>query len=550
MRRHLLAALRTRSILLPILVVAALGVFVIRAHLGQSQDPDYFFERALSDAGVRETVRIDETIYRIENGDVFIEGGAPRSANVLPALLLAYEKTTARRSPILALPGLDPDKIESAAKELATNADALSLYSKGEEATLVREHLYPIRFLLALAQTERARRAFIESGTRTDGLLYRSSVRTLLDSYERDLRAFRLAFETVVPPDIGSYATPRYLISREDSIDALDRLADGARRWRAAALKREACFAGVAQLCDTDDLLVPAVREVRESPRVSTSSAEMRSLLQGAGVPLSDSPLVEITSSACVEDRPNTAHIFAKERVPRIENSPAYDAPFFIGDILFMDTEKLRAFPFYAYFRDQGVRYVLTRPVAYYTCPHADVDMDAVVMTERVHEFSLRRAETIEPMGGKETYAESDARAYLSRARDLMVQGELPQTTADELSELLLELNSGSWGLYHTMLDIGAGERTEMLIDRRGIGIEFDPMIRFFVRSGYMSFLGFTMNIDERLSLFPQNHIPEKDRPFVYYTDMTLTQSALADLRDDISSYVQTHDIGTAASTP
>lgn len=529
------------------LSVTAIGTALLSVHYIATLDSLAFFETALEDVSVREHVEVNGTSYTVRRGRAFMGDTPVESAEALPVLALAYEKTVARRSPILSLPGPDVVDIESASTRLASTADSLAENMNKDDAAHVRTNLYPVAFLSSLAESERARRAFLETGSHADALTYRESVLSALDSYMSELKRFRLSFERVVPEDIGSFATPRYVVSREKSINAMHVLEVETRKLRARLLERERCFEGVVRACDTSDLALPSLEVIPgEHPAVFVAQ-DVRDFLREGGISFADSPVISLASSACVETRGDVDYAFELEQIQAVGDSPAYAGPFFAGDILFMDTEKLHGLPFYSYFSQKGVRYILTRPVAYYSCPFADSDISAVVSTLRVAEFARHH-----PLGfaahSEDVVSQRDAIAYLAFGRDRVIRGDMPVEVTHEFTELLLEYTSGGWGIYHTMLDISTGERTEMYINNRhGMGIEFNAMNRFFLRSGFVSFFGLVLDKTQRESLFSPNTLMRRETPFVYYSDMEHSFSERIRLNNDVMFYTTLHTVGTSS---
>lgn len=550
MRRHLLKHAPLALILATAALVSGAAFFCFETSATRRAE---IYSSHLSDARTHEYVSVQGKAYSVALGIVRdAQGSEIQGADALPALTLAYAMTTSRRTPPLAFPDIEPHALENVAREISDAAALVATEQKSRRDSIaVKHNLYPARFLSSAAEAERARRAFLENGTRATLAVYETALANMLTSYSSDLARFTGSFETLVPADIGRYATDRHLVARADIVRTLYAFRGRIGEIENRTQERRRCFRGEISSCTVSDLTLPDIKSPLPVNIDGLSHAKkMHSLLQSSGIPLSSERFVRLQESACIKDRPGRGLFFSDEHVDIPGTSLRYDAPFFVGDALFMDTEPLAELPFYSFFRAQGVRYILMRPVAFYTCPLADIDTGAVLSTKLVATFaeesplsayrpSLAALET--RLRESEVLEESDALAYLHAGRTLLESGVLSPNDANRLTELLLARAQGGNGIYHTALDIASGEPTELLTKARGVNTDFSALFRFFPRSGSVSLFSGVMNEDERIPFFDEKPLSKGNQPIVRYDDIISTGVSDKILSSDIATYTRIH---------
>lgn len=502
---------------------------------------------------VREHVSVRGIAYEVVLGEVLGTDGSVRPGDVFAARTLAYAKSATRRSPLFALPGVEPDALLNATDLLERAAEGVAKRQKTRKAAgAVRQDLYPLSFLRAAARTERARLDFLASGSEDDLRRYESTLSSALAAYRSDLARFTRSFEAFVPADIGSYATDAYLVSRKNILNAADIFSSRVQTLEKEAHERTRCFAGNVRFCKPDGVFLPDVQAAEPTQAGGFEHAQSsRALLADSGMPLLSGRLVVLSESACVEKRPGVGFFFVHERV-RVAGI-TYEPPFFVGDAVFMDNERVGDMPFYAYFAEHGVRYIPIRSVAYYACPVADADIAAVRTTERAAEFAQSHPlSAYDPLlsvlerrlESENLLREEDALTYLHAGRTLAQRGALETDVEYALTDILLEHSTGSGGLYNAVLDIASGEATEVSIADKGVGTDFDALYRFYLRSGFASLFGSSvLSGRDRAGLFARSVLAPEEEPFAYYSDLANSREAAAALAHDIAFYVQVHTI-------
>ncbi len=521
----------------------------------------HFFSAALIPVGDID-VSIGSHSYQIREGIVWsgthmISGAAARAP-----LMLGYEKTTAIRSPLVALAGLDPAKLLSAVDLLNGTAALLAQrQSTAKNADLVANDLYPITFLKSVARLEEARVAFIKSGNENDAHGYEIAQDDVFRAYDTDLARFRSAFLATVPATVGTYGTLNALIGRDDILNGLVTLQSGMHATEAKYALRRACLTGQLFDCDASDitpplLSVPASAPI--SPAAQTLVRETRPLSEQVGLdlaPLSD-PLYQISESSCITAGPSQALLYTFRTMPRSGTVSSYDSPFLIGDIRFISSDLYSKLPFYEYFAQHGIRYVVSGALTYYACPETAHDQGTVVAMRDIRAFALQShlsarahgpaaqilAQLETTFGGASVVTEADEARYITTIETLPA-GTLNTDEMTHVYTLALSLSNASAGIYQTVLDISSFEQNNMRMTSLGMDIDFSALYLFFVRSAFPSlYLGSNPSATGlHGTLFPPNGLTSEQLPYLYYSDLVKTPGMKKELTRDLTLYQQVH---------
>ncbi|MSU73952.1 hypothetical protein EXS56_02315, partial [Candidatus Kaiserbacteria bacterium] len=287
-----------------------------------------FFGQALAKAHVSDVVEWHGKSYEVRGASVY--GGQSHtlvSRDTLPLLTLAYQKTIARRSPLLAVPGEDMDRLRGAIAKLEWVQSSFLAHAKTPEERSAITDLYPVRFLSALAAAEDARRAFVASGKDTDAFAYDSALQTALSVYRADLTRFRYSFNRAVSNSDITYATADALVSRDTLASAFEQLHEALLAVKSRIQRRSDCVRGSTHVCDTGDLTYPKADMVPSVQIDSASLATVRQVQSLVASALSNpailtSSLVVLPDNVCSADSPGKPvfilyqNIFEGEPVP------------------------------------------------------------------------------------------------------------------------------------------------------------------------------------------------------------------------------------------
>lgn len=518
-----------------------------------------WYARAL--ASVYTHVRIGDTVYIVDHGNVTSDGVALQGREALPALSLAYEKLLAQRSPLLSIAGTNTESLRAALPVLERVAENLSEQQAGaREIYLVAHNLYPTRFLRAVAELEDARVRFIESGSHEDALRYESAEALAIEAYLSDLKRFRSAFAEVVPADIGRYQTERYIISPDDVLHALDSLHTAMLRTKRQHEERFACFRGKSSACEATDTTQPLllVPEVHAPTSSMLESARVLRAADSAADPTlipEDTTLYLLSQSSCISQEPVTSFLFSLRAMPPSLSLPASMTPYYAGDIRFLESGRHQLLPYLTFFSKQHITYVPSRPWLYYDCQTPGPDSSGVIALSDVRAFATTHtlsddvsgtdAETLRALEHTlrgNVVSERDVARYLNTATALAEKDTLSEKESREVGNLLLEMRNGSGGLYQAVFETARGEEVNLTLNEtKGIPVDFSAKYLFFTRSNFASFFlaGNPSAVGEMGALFPPHERLQGDTPYVYYSKASTAEREK--MRNDLTYYVQLH---------
>lgn len=510
------------KVALALLLCIAAASYIVFAHAAD------YFAAVLKSAHESEIVVINAVSYRVVEGEVYRDGTLIEGESRLPALRLAYEKVIARHSPILGLAGTDPDALTRAVSALASSSAQLAtLQDSPLKARVVEHSLFPLTFLRALADLERARLAFLQSGDARDEAAYDRTLRQALDAYRNDLADFSDAFRTNVPLQTPPYATEYAVLTRADMIAALDQLGQEAHKTAWRERKRSLCVGGLTIFCEASDLALSGPAPASADPGGTDLSTRTLGLFHAAGsIPNTSNPPVMLQNSDCIKD--DKAPIFYMS-----EHAASIEYFLYVGDLRFVRTAEASGTPLYAAFAARGITYAPLQPSSYYECFAAAADAartEATLATARfahdahISQFAqgpeqaaLMRLEaklTARPV------RESDALDYLNRARDLS-RDALPASTTAMLATLTLSFHDRSADFDEFVASIAAGETLNVKRAAAGINRSNDAGTLLYTRSAFTSlFLSQNPSIVAVPFTFRQNTEPRTTQPFVWLSQL------------------------------
>ena len=542
-------------------IAALLAVVSLSAWMLTYFSPSYrdeqavsFFAERLKKIGGEETVVAEGTSYIVRDGSIATSSPL-RNDIKYRVLSLTYLKVLTERSPFLSLAGTDPRKLTDALSQLADTATMLAeIQESPSDRTLVSSALYPLAFLTALAEAEQARLTFLTSGRDTDADNYADKLTQAVEYYKRDLITFKKAFEKTVPASARPYATEQDIISRENSLKALDDLYAAMTRTQSLIERRARCIKGTTKNCDAADETFARIQLIQSTPSPSPTAIDLairvRTIMVNAGIqiPSQDNPMVTLGSSACIKDSTPTALFFVLSEKGTIH----------VGDIRLLKTDTYRDVPFYEYFYDRGVAYAPSYPFSYYKCPEIAEDVGRFLAVRAVRMFayqtplsSLSSASDARTLGALERKLssptlihESDAIEYLALAQKIAAQQALPPEIVLSIAPLSLQTRDRSAGLDHTIDRMAQVEEINLNLRQKRVPVDLAAPYLFFVRSGFPSLLlaGNTSAMGQLPQLFTPNDIPLSQQPFTAFSSLADDPDAVTEVEKGMKFFQILHN--------
>lgn len=504
-----------------------------------------FMKGALENAGVEETVEVNGHHYMVKGGRVIDHAGALLEEDSIPLRVytLAYELALARRSPVLAIPGTDTDKLTDAAIDLAENQRHIgALQEDPKIAELVSSSLYPVKFLQALARAEAARREFLGAGNEASARAYQRALLDAVHAYESDARAISRAIETIVKKD-------RKFVVLAGSIDlssingALASIAERASFMRQKLVQRGACINGTLTLCIPEDLKVPTIDVTQEKSETSSLSLanDVISLLSKGydGAALRQyRPLVALHGSSCADGFPEPHYYLLRVHEKRPEDI-RIGALLFVGDLLSYRTDQLMQRtespndPIAA-LREKGVSFAVFSPGNYYLCPSIGEDLGRSVATYKAFVMHYGTSSVARSVAD-----ERESQRYIASV--LSTPGS-SKSVIDEATDIALMFNGKSANLDLIAQEIADYQNGTIRQKEQGLSIDVGAEWEFLVRSGVTALLMFQHNERgiESVSIFSDT-LPTRERvPLVRWSDIR-TRISESEIIEDIRTLTEFH---------
>ena len=521
------------------IVVLIIGTCIVAYEHIRENDAVRFFSQALEREHIQLTVVVEGKTYVVSGDTVERNGTKVEGSAELPAMEIAYAHALAERSPLFALPGTDVDELDNAITALAASQkDLAHIQATSSDAEAVESALYPIEFLRALDLLERARLELLSAPSDVNAKHYADAGESATTSYLSDLARFRAAFDRLVPTGAAQYGTLGGVISKKSSLDSMDGLERMALDMRSEQEKRNLCLAGNSVDCDETDIALPALTPVEPahqdfSPASLTDILSLYDSANDGDQKYLPSPVVELAHAMCT-DASGAAPLYSVHSHD-LGIASLSDYVVYVGDILFNDTQTLgKDIPYYQYYQDNDVRYVIWRPSSHYTCADFDTDLGATLAVMAIRTAAkraplsayvsgedaanLRQLEHTLTQGGQ-VVRETDARAYLVAARNALVRAPQPQAES-ELSQLTYMLEHRSAGFDQLLYRVASVENIDMHLLSSGIPVELDARYLFYVRSGFFSLLlgGEEPATSYRSPVDTSVNITQAELPFVFYS--------------------------------
>ncbi len=476
--------------------VALVTLFLLACAAGAYTSVQFASYRTLSRslAGVDTNVTLDGTEYHVADGSV-----APRSAlgflREATILRIAYERVFAEHSPHIALPGVDPDRLNTSLQALRDAAEALAAVQQDRaDAHAILTALYPISFLERMGSVESARQRFVHSGDANDLKSYRMSERSALRAYLHDVARFEAAYRRYVPHSDEKRVVAGWIVTESSDRDALEIMRTRYAQKLRDILQFNLCLYGVSPLCPyaQTSRTLPAAKEVD-----TDLAADAREVISEIfdDPHINALPIFALSDSACVEGRSRApAFIAYPEHTPEGAQSATRVTP--VSDIRFIRTDRLLQAPYYRQLSERGIDHVLASPLLHYSCMYMGSDIARVFALRRIQDLSSRLqlvgsdaayGPSMDQLRGKladEYVYERDGLAYLELAKKAAMDGRLSRANAKEVDELELASQWNTLGLEDMIALIAKTEYLDALAHQRGVAADLSAQNLFSARSG------------------------------------------------------------------
>jgi hypothetical protein len=554
-----------KSFFLIIVICAIIAVFLLIRHAVREQDAaSTFFRTTLQAAHVSETIVLGQKRYYVADGSVRSATGETVSGSeTFQALRVAYALTLARRSPLLAIPGVDLDALKQGVGGLEEVQKKLAeIQNTKTDKSLVASALYPISFLKSIAATEEARRAFLLSGSDADENKYQVSLSVTINSFKSDLAAYKSAFESVVDTKERPYMLLDGTVSPGSVLTALSELGDGIHGTETALTKRSACLKGNIEACDPSDVQLPMPEPVSEPQNVGSDelpplAKEVRSLFADAlkNPAFATSTAIELSESSCVQNLPQPYYFVVQDQ-PRATDSDILPIAY-IGDIFAYRTADFAANKnagVIHFLSDHNVSYYPAIMTAYYQCEDSGSDMGRIFGVLATADFA-RQNPSLSPeaagkLAGKEVLSEANARTFV---RDALSKTQSDTTTSKEtldgITAISLVLDDNSAGFDRLVSEIVAVENDNLRMKDAGIPVDMSANYFFFVRSAFLSlFLAGNPSVvaGKRISLFENHNAQDLLHTLARWSDLR-SSTPQKKITADMSYFLLMHQSPEAA---
>lgn len=517
-----------------------------------------FFSEVLAKEHIEETVRVGIRTFTVRNGDVLARDNYPATQGErLEALRLVYSKSLARRAPLFSLEGTDITRLSRAVGELAGTRELLAeTAERPDEALLIRTSLYPIDFLYSVISLEKARRAFLASGSATDEHTYWGALQLTLSGFESNLGRYRRAFTAVVPQEPrAEYLLPFGSITRESILEALDAFAESDAELKERLAQRDSCLRGYTYTCEPLDLRIsppPSGKTTSVSsviPPLVLEIVSMRSEAVGRARDAQEERIIELSEKTCPPYSAGPYYF-----VPRQQEETTHGpASFFANDLFFYQSGDFRDSPsavMMKYFAGKNVSFVFLPTTAFYTCPEIGTDLGLMAAVAGVADFAEKNP-GLAPAAEKMLFSnprivhEDLARAYVNEA--------LKETRSDsdvvhDLVALTLMFKDRSAGFDMLVGEVAAFGVSDVRMKKAGIPVDITPQYLFLARSGFFAlFMGHNHSVvGERDIRVLKEKIGSSDKNVYRWSQMRLQvprEEVIQDLRFFITSHISPETI-------
>lgn len=555
------------------LSLALAAVLVICAYVRATRSLSFYAD-ALRQAHVYEDVSLDGVNYTVIDGVVYRDKIRVAGLEQIVPLRLAYEKTLARRNPLMSLAGTNPSDLESALTSLAgEQAELSAIQTSPEHASVVRSALYPMDFLRDLPVLERTRLNFLQSGSENDAHLYEDTLHKAITDYATDIRLFRLAFSRYVPETIRSYSNAGLLISRNQTLEAITTLAQSNKRTQSLYEHRLSCIQGAWKACRDSDLTFPEIATGdgnSATPSQLQTAQEVRRIisvsLSNPALASKTLPLLQLGSAVCTGGTTMPPLFIIAPEQSLVEDA-THTNLFLVGDIRLTKTADFPSVPYETFFTKRDIPYIPSNPLLHYECPYMGNDFGNAFALFEVSIAAAKNPASVYATDAQKTalttledslapssriLKETDARSYVRLVESLAQSTDAPQVLRDEAAQLTLLFKDPTAGFAQAITWVAEAEKRNMSAAHAyGVPVDLNPDTLFYFRSGFiLFFMGTNSSVTgSTSSYFETVNIPVSAQPFIYYSNLPHTPNATAQFEQYLTTYFDVHRKPPAKNT-
>ncbi len=249
-------------------------------------------------------------------------------------------------NPMLAFPGTSLPDMQLAVDELSISAKAAVLPFRDDPSGILHTETYPVAFLMAIPNTERARRTMLSTRTEQSAETYHKTLLSLIEAYEEALSQAITLLSTGTPTVLSSF------MGTSDSAHIAKILREGQNtltQMKMEEMRRHSCATGGGTACSdrpywdnvpmyaTKSTLTPATPLPDD---IVLKRDALRKYASHSGVSMEDVHTFELSDSSCY---PSYAPIYYDVSTNRSTLSSATMAHItLLSDVFFYDLEKIR----------------------------------------------------------------------------------------------------------------------------------------------------------------------------------------------------------------
>jgi len=507
------------------------------------------YSHALAAVHAEEVVTIESRPYRVINGVVYRGQTPVTGLAALPALQLAYATMLARRDPLFAVPGVDPDQLRQSIAALARAQTQLATIQQDDASKGLAQRLYPIHFLQSLADLESARQTLLAEPTMAHARAYDQRLLQALQEKQGALRDFSQAFDVATKMSTGQIALFGGALSASTEASTLDALGNDLSLESATVRVRLRCLNGFASYCS--DVPTPSfARTPALTPNASIAMAhEIQATWDAAfGNGPSQRSGALLAYSTCLPNNPTPRIMLATHRAyTGLVTSITY-----ADDIYMYKLSTLRD-PYATYMeRTYGSQYTVMNPFQFYLCPQVGIDYGTAVAIVHIAAFAESHPALVPDARAKlmqEFPTEQDAGNYLAAVFDQSSGATIDERHAlRELAVMLQERTGGLEDIVANIADVMLTDTSEPL---RG-SIDTQVSYEFLTHSAFPTFFRIGASADALLAgLYAPDPMAQEmlKRQLVTYTSLrpTVPHSTIV---HDLRSFLITEGKLMASTTP
>lgn len=327
--------------------------------------------------------------------------------------------------PLFAFPGTDPDALAMAVRTFSRSASAaLPLFPEGAQ---VRDAIYPIAFLSAIAPAEEARRTLLYEPSAASAKNYHDALLALIDAHQEALaRADSVLLASRATSSL-QFQSGKTTIAHVRAVLRSAQKASAEARAREEA--RYACLSGSSLRCERAGLLALTFGSVALVPSPVSQTpgviAEHQSMLSAIYPDLAQSPVYTLGASVCFPDTP--VHYGVAHTPSRLSGASGSQAVY-LDDLLFENTAS-STHPLYARLHAAGGTYKY-QALTPYSCPDVGYDEGRVFSLARAHAELSQRPFAFAQMKTRDAQVLSSAQAAVLQSTGLKEDAYLSLTRA------------------------------------------------------------------------------------------------------------------------